>query len=80
MPTTTLSNFEKLLLKQVLDCLDPNYSISNPCEIRVTIEERTQLTLAWLMAASVEKKGIITVASENVAGEVFGVVPTWLSK
>jgi hypothetical protein len=77
MPTTSLSNFEKLLLRQVLDCFNPDYSISDPCDIRVTIEERTMLTLAWLMAASKKEEGIVRLASENVAGQVFGVVPMW---
>lgn len=84
MPITTLTDFERLLLSQIIDCMTDGYSMpSQQCTSNISLKERMQLSLAWLKAASKpmalgnpeasQMDVMVTLGGEMVASEIFGV-------
>jgi hypothetical protein len=84
MPTATLTEFERLLLSQVINCMTDGYSMpSRRCTSNVSLKERMQLALAWLKAVAkpaalgdpeaLQMDVMTTLAGELVASEILGV-------
>jgi hypothetical protein len=73
MPTANLSGFQRLLLSQVLQCMDKSFTMPEKrCTANITLKERMQLTLAWLKAAPEQQDNNLFCASLLVAGEILG--------